>query len=361
MSRFQLSALLLTTLGCLTSILFGVSGLSGPNPNKEVSLIADANDPHQKNFIVIAHRGASGYLPEHTFAAYALAHGMGADFIEQDLVLTKDDQVVVLHDIHLDTVTDVSKQFPDRGREDGRFYAVDFTLEEIKSLRVHERVDHETGKSVFSERFPSSTAVFQIPTLQEAIELVEGMNQSTGRSVGLYPEIKKPAWHRSQGKDISSIVLKTLKEHGYTFKSDNIYLQCFDPLELKRIRNDLDCQLKLVQLIGSNDWTESQVDYNQLVTESGLKDIAKYADGIGPWMPYIVDGVSADGKPQMTKLVQWAKQNHLAVHPFTFRADSLPDYADSFDELMVIFKFAGVDGVFTDHCDRAIDHAGGKN
>ncbi len=152
-------------------------------------------------FAVIAHRGASGYLPEHTLPAKALAYGLGADFLEQDVVLTKDRHPIVLHDIHLDTVTDVADRFPERARADGRYYALDFTLAEIKTLAVHERWDHKNRQPVFAGRFPSENRL-SVPTLAEEIELVQGLNTSTGRDVGIYPEIKKPAWHREQGYDI---------------------------------------------------------------------------------------------------------------------------------------------------------------
>src|SRR5947207_6618226 len=128
--------------------------------------------------IIIAHRGASGYLPEHTLAAVAVAHTMGADYLEQDVVLSKDSVPVVLHDIHLDTVTDVARRFPGRKRRDGRFYAIDFTLAELKQLRVTERFNHQTGEPVFKERFPQCQASFEIPTLEEELQLIQGLNQT---------------------------------------------------------------------------------------------------------------------------------------------------------------------------------------
>src|SRR5262245_24187713 len=120
---------------------------------------------------VIAHRGASGYLPEHTIAAKAYAHALGADYLEQDVVLSKDDVPVVLHDVYLDTVTDVAKRFPDRKRADGRFYALDFTLAELKQLRVTERFDVRTGQPVYPKRFPAAQSSFQISTLEEELQL----------------------------------------------------------------------------------------------------------------------------------------------------------------------------------------------
>ena len=138
--------------------------------------------------LVIAHRGASGYLPEHTLAAKAMAHGQGADYIEQDLVLSKDDVPVVLHDVHIDTVTDVAKVFPARKRADGRYYALDFTVAELKRLRVSERFNAKTGARVFPGRFPAGLAEFRISTLEEELQLIQGLNQCTGRVAGIYPE-----------------------------------------------------------------------------------------------------------------------------------------------------------------------------
>lgn len=299
-----------------------------------------------KNPIVIAHRGASGYLPEHSLAAKALAYGMGADFIEQDVVLTKDSVPVVLHDIHLDTISDVAKVFPDRARDDGRYYALDFELSEIKRLRLNERIDLKTGKAVFPGRYPLGKTPFQIPTLAEELQLIQGLNQSTGKTVGVYPEIKKPAWHREQGYDISVIVLKILEEHGYASKEDAMFLQCFDAVETKRIRQELGCQLRIVQLIGRNSWSESSSDYDQMVTPAGLARIAEYADGIGPSIGHILDDESAE--PNSTGLVNHAHQAGLLVHPFTLRKDALPKYAKSYDHLLELIVDARVDGYFTD-------------
>ena len=300
--------------------------------------------------IVIAHRGACGYVPEHTLEAASMAHAMQVDFIEQDVVLSKDNIPVVLHDIHLDTVTDVAQKFPGRARSDGRFYAIDFALDEIKQLFVHERISLKTGKAVFPNRFDASKALFRVPTLEEEIELIKGLNAATGRDIGIYVEIKKPAWHREQDKDTSKIVLETLAKHGYQTKQDNVYLQCFDPKETRRIREKLKCNLKLVQLIADNEWNEANTDFDKMRTQSGIAQIAQYADGIGPWMPHILKPVDG-GEPQATELVQLAHEKGLVVHPFTFRQDSLPKYAKSFDGLMKKFLAQRIDGLFTDFPD----------
>jgi glycerophosphoryl diester phosphodiesterase len=314
--------------------------------------------------IVIAHRGASGYLPEHTLPAKALAFGMGADFLEQDVVLTKDSIPIVLHDIHLDTVTDVADRFPDRNRDDGRYYALDFTLVEVKQLAVRERFDRRTGDAVFAGRFPRTEAPFRIVSLSEEIEFVQGLNRSTGRLVGIYPEIKAPAWHRSQGQDISRIVLSVLTRYGYRRRQDPIYLQCFDPAELKRIRGELGCDLKLVQLIGENDWEEGDTDYLSMRTEKGLAEIAGYADGIGPRIEHLLADVDAEQtRPSSlgaSSLVEWAHRTNLVVHPYTLRVDSLPKGITSTPQLLgLMFGGQRADGVFTDFPDVVVGYLQG--
>lgn len=284
----------------------------------------------------IAHRGASGYLPEHTLPAKALAYGMGADFIEQDIVLTKDDMPIIVHDIHLDTVTDVASCFPDRARKDGRFYAIDFTFAEIKTLRVTERCLLETKEAVFPKRFPIWKSEFRISSLQEEIELIQGLNKSTGRNVGIYPEIKEPEWHRQEGKDISVIVLKILGDYGYKTAKDKVYLQCFDFGELRRIRHELKCELKLIQLL--------EEDFN-------LNEVAEYADGIGPSISQIITGIDENKKPVVSDLVSRAHSLHLEVHPYTFRADSLPEGLRGKALLYILFKQVGIDGIFSDFPD----------
>ena len=305
--------------------------------------------------IVIAHRGASGYLPEHTLAAKAVAHAMGADYLEQDVVLSKDGVPMVLHDIHIDAVTDVAQAFPGRARDDGRFYAIDLSLDELKSLTVMERAN-ERGEQVFPGRFPRGASSFQIPTLAEEIELIQGLNLSTGREAGIYPEIKAPAWHRAEGQDISAIMLGVLADYGYADPDDPIYLQCFDWNETRRIRTELGWRGRLIQLLGENEWAEAPgVDYDALRTREGLAEIAQVADGIGPWLNHVVTGADEAGAWRMTGLVEDAHALGLAVHPYTFRADALPDYAGSLEEALRIFLVeAGVDGVFTDFPDQAV-------
>ncbi len=166
-----------------------------------------------------------------------MAHAQGADFVEQDLVLTRDHVPVVLHDIQIDTVTDVAARFPDRRRADGRWYALDLTLAEIQTLNVHERTDPRTGRAVFPDRFPVGVGSFRVPTLEEEIDLVSGLNRSTGRRVGIYPEIKSPAWHRAQGVEISPIVVEILNRRGMDDPAAPCFVQCFEFAELRRLRD----------------------------------------------------------------------------------------------------------------------------
>lgn len=291
--------------------------------------------------IVIAHRGASGYLPEHTLAAKAMAHAMNVDFIEQDVVLSKDDVPIVIHDIYLDDVTDVALKFSERKRKDNRYYVIDFTFDELQTLKVTERFNPKTGQQVYKNRFPKWKASFRLHSLQEEIELIQGLNASTGKNIGIYPEIKAPEFHQKEGKKISEIVLKILSDYGYYSKKDNCILQCFDAKELQRIRKELKSELFLVQLIEFPEETKQ------------LGFFATYADGIGPWYTQILDK-KVEGKWQFTDLVAEAHQLGLKVHPYTFRADALGEFA-SFEKMVhTLLIDAKVDGVFTDFPDLVL-------
>lgn len=319
------------------------------------AMSARAQDVTQEK-VVIAHRGASGYLPEHTLPAKALAYGMGADYIEQDVVLSKDGVPVILHDIHLDTTTDVATKFPDRKREDGRYYVIDFTLAELKSLTVTERFKADTGKQVYENRFPGDFGMFKIPTLEEEIKLIQGLNRSTGRDVGIYPEIKDPAFHRAEGQDISKTVITVLEQWGYNNPASNAFVQCFDWAETKRIRNELKYQGKMVQLLGENRWGAPEgTDYDYLKSAEGVVEMATVVDGIGPWLPQVIEGLSANGTAIMTPTLIAAQRAQLLVHPYTLRADQLPKWAGDMDiALKAIFDDAGINGIFTDFPDQAV-------
>lgn len=325
--------------GCAT-----LGDVPGPTP---------ASAEPMKDFTVIAHRGASGYLPEHTLEGAAMAHAMGADYIEQDVVLTRDDRLIVLHDLYLDAVTDVAESYPGRAREDGRHYAIDFTLAEIQRLRVHERTGPD-GAPVFPGRFSQVSRIFRVPTLEQEILLIQGLNRSTGRNVGLYIEPKAPAWHRTEGKDLMAVVLGLLADHGLTRADDKVLLQSFDFDALRRARHELHTELRLVQLIGENDWLESPTDFEFLQTEAGLREVAGFAQGIGPWLPQVIK-IKDDGVIDIADLPALAQRLGLFVHAYTLRADQLPPQFGGMEQAVrLLAQDAQLDGVFTDHPDQVI-------
>lgn len=302
--------------------------------------------------IVIAHRGASGYLPEHTLAAKALAFAMGADYLEQDVVASRDNELIVLHDIHLDRVSNVAESFPQRARPDGRYYARDFDLDELLTLTAWERFGAD-GKAVYPGRFPARTGDYRLHTLRDELAFVSNLNESTGRRTGVYPEIKRPAWHRQEGFDIAPAMLGLLEEFGYRDKSDKAFLQCFDAAEVRRIRQDLGSDLSLIQLIGENQWGESTTDYDYLQTGEGLAELAAVADGIGPWLEQCYR--QAPDGPVAGSLVADAQALGLEVHPYTVRADSLQPGFENIDQLLQFCRNdLQVDGIFTDFPDLAV-------
>ena len=294
--------------------------------------------------INIAHRGASAYLPEHTLEAAALAYGMKPDFIEQDLVMTKDDHLIVLHDHHLDQVTNVAQVFPKRHRKDGRYYVIDFTLAEIKSLRVSERFHHKTKQAYFKNRFPSGQAKFEVATFSEEVELIQGLNHSLNYNVGIYPEIKSPVFHRNEGKDISLALIRTLKKYGYTKLSDKIYLQCFDRNEVRRLKKLMkqsSMSLPIVQLMNGYDFLPD------IPIKEQLQKIREDTYFIG------VDMDTVFQKYSQQTFMKIAHELGMKVHVYTLRKDDLPKEADTFSALLQRFIHQEkVDGVFTDFPDE---------
>jgi glycerophosphoryl diester phosphodiesterase len=288
---------------------------------------AEASQP-----LVIAHRGASAYLPEHTLPGVAMAHAMGADYIEQDVVLTRDEVPVVLHGVVLEYISNVAALFPGRAREDGHYYVTDFTLAEIKLLQVGERRD-EKGEPVFPDRFPSDTTILRIPTLEEEIQLIQGMNRSTGRNVGIYVELKQPDFHQREDKDLVGAVLGTLYAYGYRDTEDRVYLQCFDAATLQLLNDHT--EIRLIQLLWDEDLTEQRV-----------QAIAKYADGVGAGIKYLADA---------PEFVAYSQAAGLPVHAFTFAADQLPRGVASYTALLDLYvKKMQIDGLFTDHTDLTV-------
>lgn len=327
--------------------------------------------------LVIAHRGACGYLPENTLAAKAVAHAQGADFWETDVQATHDGELVVLHDLHLEGLSDVEHKFPNRQRDDGHFYVIDFTLVELRTLNLTERMlsDVPGGIATYPNRFPPGKSRFQIHTLAEEIELLQGLNQSFKREVGLYLELKAPWFHEDVGFDLCQEALDTLKHYAYTQKTDAVILETFDARAMQRIKHELmpkmDMDLRLGQLIGYSQWHTTcerdasgqwiAVDSDWMLTSDGLKKIAEYADGVGVAISLLYDNPNPDDKlqshdmPQPAAWIDQARKLGLVIHTYTLRADALPEFAANVDVMHDwLLNVAKVDGVFTDFPDMMV-------
>ena len=296
---------------------------------------------------IIAHRGACGYLPEHTLPAVELAHTLGADYIEQDVVLTSDGIPIVLHDVTLELTTNVAGLFPERHRDDGLFYAIDFTLEEIKTLNAHERTDSQ-GNPVFPGRYSGTGVEFKVPTLAEEIETVDRLNAASGKRTGVYIELKRPEFHEQEGADIYQAVLDVLTVFNRLGKSAETVIQCFDPETLKRFAREGIFKGPLVQLVLTESIANWRGDFEGMQTMSGLEQVAQYAHGIGPDVN-LLENMS--GGP--SEMVVAAKKLGLFLHPYTLRADSESIPGVNFEALhRKLFIDLEVDGAFTDFADQ---------
>jgi len=213
----------------------------------------------------------------------------------------------------------------------------------------------------YKSRFPMGKSNFRIATLAEELELIQGLNVSTGKDIGIYPEIKSPEFHLAEGKDLGRAVVATLKAYGYTGKQDKVFLQTFSWDEVKRLRDELlpeaGIDLKLVMLVGGDE------EYQWMFNAEGMAEVARYADGFGPDKSLLIDPESKPGTLELSELVELAHANGMQVHPYTFRADEgqVPDWADSFEAMLEAFLFeADIDGVFTDFPDRAVEFLRGR-
>jgi glycerophosphoryl diester phosphodiesterase len=353
----------------------------------------DGNKP-----LVIAHRGASGYLPEHTLEAYQRAIDLGADAIEPDLISTRDGVLIASHYPNLAINTDVASrpEFASRKREnwaiDGElqsgWFAHDFTLAEIKTLGV---------VATDPARPQQYNGTFRIVTLQEVIDLVKAESRRLGRAIAIYPETKNPTYHRDLALPLEDKLISAIQAAGWNSKTAPVFVQSFEPGSLKEMRAK-GLKVRMVQLIDAAgydlktggltyappfhrpyDWEKSgdQRLFSDMVTPAGLAEIKTYADGIGPWKPYIVPvkgqlddagklkDINGDGKTDLsdaitqapTSLIDDAHKLGLLVHAFTFRNESrylAHSYVgDPQAEYWQFFRL-GVDGVFSEFPDTAL-------
>jgi glycerophosphoryl diester phosphodiesterase len=343
---------------------------------------------------IVAHRGASGYLPEHTLEAYAKAIDLGADMIEPDLVATKDGVLIARHEPNLIATTDVATKFPARKRtmqvdgvdEEG-YFASDFTLAEIKTLRAVQ---------AFAERPQGFNGLYPIPTFDEVLALVQDKSRKSGRTVGVYPETKHPTYHQQLGLPLEERLLASLDRVGWNRAGAPVFIQSFETANLKALRAQT--KVRLIQLVDADavdprtgqityaapfdrpyDWTAAGRGgtFGDLLTPAGLDEVKTYADGIAPWKRHLVtvkaqldaagnpidrngDGLINDSDFDAVPnpaLVRDIKQRGLLLHTWTFRneprrlaysygGDPSKEYGQFFD--------LGIDGLFTDFTDTAV-------
>jgi glycerophosphoryl diester phosphodiesterase len=366
---------------CTATVVTGVALLSVAAP---AAMGHDrGGGDREEDPLVIGHRGASGYLPEHTLQSYALAIKLGADYVEPDLVATKDGHLIARHEPDITNTTDVAQhpEFADRRRTamvDGfpvnGWFASDFTLAEIKTLRAVQ---------TFPERPQRFNGRFKIPTLEEVIELVKRESRKRDRRIGIYPETKHPTYHKDLGLALEPRLVKILKRAGWDSRRDPVFIQSFEQSNLKRLNRMIG--VRLVQLVDANDvladgslqyvapfdrpydWTVSgdpelmSRTFGFFATDDGLAEIRTYADGIGPWKRYIVStlGTGPDSSRTLaepTDLIERAHDHGLQIHTWTFRNEQsrlVSDYEGNPINEYLQFYELGIDGVFSDFPDTA--------
>jgi glycerophosphoryl diester phosphodiesterase len=300
---------------------------------------------------VIAHRGASGYLTEHTLAAKKLAHDQRADFLEQDVVATRDGVLIVCHDLYLERLTNVTEIFPDRRRDDGRYYVIDFDWPEIRALQRRSVPDNLADADANAGRCLANDADdARLHTMAEELAFIDRLNAVSTHTAGVYTEIKHPAWHREHGFDLTGAVARALDDAGYRHADGSAYIQCFDAAELRRLKESDACPLPLVQLVGRS------VE-RRLLTPAGLSEIASYAAAVAPNHRLLFDATS--DRPAITELARDARAAGLALHPYTFNNDTLPMCADDLAGfLALVIELVQPDAVFCDYPDIAVSARG---
>jgi glycerophosphoryl diester phosphodiesterase len=324
--------------------------------------------------LVIGHRGASGYRPEHTLASYALAARMGADYIEPDLVSTKDGVLVARHENEIGGTTDVADHPEFAARRTTKtidgvaltgWFTEDFTLAELKTLRAKERIPQTRQRNTLYD------GRYQVPTLQEVIDLSRKLSRELDREIGIYPETKHPTYFRTIGLPLEEPLVRTLKRNDLDDRRDKVFVQSFEVGNLQWLEDRIDTPL--VQLLSGPSakpydfvFSGDPRTYRDLATPAGLKSIAKYASGVGPSKDYIVPRDATGRSLPPTTFVRDAHRADLVVHPYTFRNENqfLPlelrssadpnAYGRAFGEYQQFFDL-GVDGLFSDNPDTAVE------
>ncbi len=342
-------------------VILGATALAG--------CAAMSQPSSQSRPIVIAHRGASAYRPEHTLAAYQLAIEQGADFIEPDLVMTKDGVLVCRHENEIAQTTNVAEhpEFADRrktktvdGVEALGWWVEDFTLAELKTLRCRERIPQlRPDNTQYNDQF-------EIPTFAEALALAQR------RSKGIYPELKHPTFLREQGVDPVPAFIAAVREGGGQSAADIMYVQCFEIGAIRTLAQMSSIRWQCVQLVSADGspWDARDQNATSMFTDDGLRRIAEYARGIGPEKSLVIARDASNNLAQPTGLVDRAHAANLLVHPWTFRPENyfLPNALrvgataapetqrlhGNLDAELRAFYAAGVDGVFSDDPAAAV-------
>jgi glycerophosphoryl diester phosphodiesterase len=349
-------------LGCIL-VAMSTSGAAGAAPKK-----SSASEREPTRPLVIGHRGASGYRPEHTLAAYALAARMGADYVEPDLVATRDGVLVARHENEIGGTTDVADHPEFAGRRTTKvvdgvsltgWFTEDFTLAELKTLRAKERIPELRPRNTLYD------GRYEVPTLQEVVDLAARLSRELGRRVGLYPETKHPTYFRSIGLPLEPPLVRTLRRNGLDDRKARVFVQSFEAGNLRALDREVDVPLvQLLDAAGRRPAGETRT-YGEMATPAGLRDVARYADGVGPAKGYLLPRDAAGRSQVPTAFVRDAHAAGLQVHPYTFRNENafLPlelrssadpaAYGDAFAEYRQFFEL-GVDGVFSDNPDTAV-------
>ena len=324
--------------------------------------------PLEGQVIVIAHRGASGERPEHTLGSYSLAIAQGADYIEPDLVLTKDGVLVARHENEISETTDVADkaEFADRktsktidGQKMTGWFTEDFTLAELKTLRAKERLPQLRSANMAFD------GQFEIPTFDEILALAKAQSAVTGRTIGIYPETKHPSYFTAIGLPHEAPLLAALTQYGHVEKTAPVFIQSFEVENLKALRPKT--KLRLIQLMAETGSPpdRSDVTYAQMVSAEGLKIVATYADGIGPNKAMVIPRTLLGNLGDPTTLVADAHKVGLAVHPWTFRRENYflplaqksgvdPRGVGDLNAEIKAYLATGVDGIFSDNVTEAI-------
>ena len=332
---------------------------------------ADHTPATNDSFTIVGHRGASGYRPEHTLASYELAARMGADYIEPDLVSTKDHVLVCRHEPEISGTTDVAAhpEFADRATKQptvidgttwpaGSFFTYDFTLAELKTLRAVERIPAVRQENTLYN------GLFQVPTFAEMLELRKRLSKELRRDIGVIPETKHPTFFRGLGLELETPLLRTLERYGLNRRGAEVWIQSFEAANLRALRPRTKVNLVFLTSASGSPFNDPKT-YAEYLTPAGLAELSTYVDGIGPDKNQVIPR-NADGTlGTPSTLVRDAHAAGLKVIPYTFRAENqfLPvdyrvgtnpnDYGRAIDE-QITFLRTGIDGLFTDQPDIGV-------